>query len=144
MMSTTKPSSIAVYQKVLVWSAALAAAVAVIGSLVAGLMVGMNGVWSALVAAGIGFGFAGVTVLILIVAVQLDTIYFFATILFGWLLKFVLFMVVLWIVRDQPWIHPVVLWACLVAALVGTLAVDVVCVMRARLPYVSDSARDQQ
>lgn len=143
MTTPNKPSSIAVYRKVLRWSAVLAIAVAVIGSLVAGLLVGMNGVWSALVASAIGFGFAGVTVVILIIAVQLDTIYFFATILFGWLLKFVLFMVVLWFVRDQAWIHPVALWACLVAALLGTLVVDVLCVLRARMPYVSDRARDQ-
>ena len=134
-----EPSSVPVFRKVLVWSARVALAVAVLGAVAGFLLVGANGVWSALVASAIAFGFAGVTVLVLILAARLDIEWFFGLVLGSWLVKLVVFLLVLMAVRGQPWIHPVALWACLVAAVIGQLAVDVVCVVRARMPYVSDA-----
>lgn len=134
-----EPSSVPVFRKVLLWSAWVALAVAVVGAIVGCLLVGTNGIWSALVAAAIAFGFAGVTVLVLILAARLDVMWFFGLVLGSWLVKLVVFLLVLMAVKEQPWIHPVVLWACLVAAVIGQLAVDVVCVLRARMPYVSDA-----
>lgn len=134
-----EPSSVPVFRKVLLWSAWVALAVAVVGAIVGYLLIGTNGIWSALVAAAIAFGFAGVTVLVLILAARLDVMWFFGLVLGSWLVKLVVFLLVLMAVKDQPWIHPVVLWACLVAAVIGQLAVDVVCVLRARMPYVSDA-----
>ena len=56
----------------------------------------------------------------------------------AWLLKFVLFLVLVFLLRDQPWIHPQVLFFSIVAGVIGTLVVDVVVVAKSRMPYVSD------
>jgi hypothetical protein len=56
----------------------------------------------------------------------------------AWLLKFVVFIVLILLLGDQPWIDSKVLFLTLVIAVIGTLVVDVVVVTRSRMPYVSD------
>jgi len=63
---------------------------------------------------------------------------FFGIVLGGWLLKFVLFIVLAVVLRDQPWITPTVLFLSLVVGVIGSLAVDVIVVFRSRVPYASD------
>lgn len=132
-------SAAPVFRTILKWQAIVAAAVAVIGGGIGFALVGMPGLWSALVAAGIAFCFAAITVVALMLAAGADIAWFFGIIMGSWVLKFVLFLAALWLVKDQPWVHPVVLWACLVAAILGTVAVDVIAVLRSRVPYASDA-----
>lgn len=132
-------SSAPVFRTILRWQALVALAVAVIGGGIGVALVGMPGVWSALVAAIIAFCFAAITVVALMLASGADIAWFFGIIMGSWLLKFVLFLAALWLIRDQPWVHPTALWACLVAAIVGTVAIDVLAVLRSRMPYVSDA-----
>jgi membrane-bound metal-dependent hydrolase YbcI (DUF457 family) len=58
--------------------------------------------------------------------------------------KFVLFIVVALLLRDQPWINKLLLFGFLIIGVVLTLVVDVVVVARTRLPYVSDVVLPQQ
>ncbi len=43
------------------------------------------------------------------------------------------------VLRDQPWINPVVLFLSLIAGVIGSLVLDVIVVSRSRIPYVSDA-----
>ncbi|GGA58969.1 hypothetical protein GCM10011490_06180 [Pseudoclavibacter endophyticus] len=138
MSTTNEPSSIPVFRRVLKWSAIVVAAVAVVGGVIGFIVAGAPGVFSALIGAGMTLLFTGITVLTLILAARLDTMYFLGVILAAWLLKFVLFLGTLFAIRDQPFIHDWMLWGSLVVAVVGTLAVDVACVVTARLGNVSD------
>jgi hypothetical protein len=63
---------------------------------------------------------------------------FFGIVLGGWLLKFVVFLVVIFVLREQPWVQPVVLFLSIVAGVIGSLVIDLVVVAKARIPYVSD------
>lgn len=138
MTHATEPTSVPVFKRVLAWSAIVAAAVAVIGGGIGFFAAGVPGLVSALIAAVLTLVFAGITVLSVILAARLDTVFFLGIILGAWLLKFVLFLGTLFAIRDQPFIHDWVLWGSLVAAVVGTLAVDVICVVTGRIGHVSD------
>jgi hypothetical protein len=63
---------------------------------------------------------------------------FFGIVLGGWIVKFVLFLVLAILLRDQPWINPVVLFLSLIAGVIGSLVVDMIVVFRSRIPYASD------
>ncbi len=56
----------------------------------------------------------------------------------GWLVKFVVFLVLLLSLRGQPWIQPTVFFLAVVVAVLSALAVDVVTLIRMRIPHVSD------
>lgn len=142
MTDVTEPTSVPVFRRVLRWSAVVAAIVAVVGGLIGFFVAGWPGVVSALIGAAITLVFAGITVLSLILAARVDTLYFMAVILGAWLLKFVLFLGVLFAIKGQPFIHDWMLWGSVVAAVIGTLIVDVACVVTARLGHVSDVKLD--
>ena len=63
---------------------------------------------------------------------------FFGIVLGGWLLKFVLFIVAVFMLRDAVWINPIVLFVSIVGGVLGSLAVDVIVISRSKLLYVSD------
>jgi len=54
----------------------------------------------------------------------------------AWLLKFAAFLGLAVALRDSVALDPVVLFLSLVAAAVGTVAADVVAVLRSRVPYI--------
>ncbi len=56
----------------------------------------------------------------------------------GWLLKLVLFIVAIVVLRGQGWVDPVVFYVALVVSVIASLAVDVVVLLRLRIPSVSD------
>lgn len=133
-----QPSSIPVFRRVLRWSALVAVAVAVIGGIIGLLVGGVPGLVSAVIGAALTLAFAGITVVSVILAARFDPLYFTAIILGAWLLKFVLFLGVLLAIDGRPFIHEWVLWSSMLAGVLGTLAVDVLCVLRGRLANVSD------
>ena len=63
---------------------------------------------------------------------------FFGIVLGGWILKFVVFLIALFVLRDQPWIVGPVFFLALVASVLASLAIDVVVLLRMRVPHVSD------
>ena len=119
----------------------LAVAIAVIGSVVGFLVDGGTGLVSALVGAAMAFLFLGVTAGSILLANRIahsDFLnpLFFVTVLGGWLLKFAVFLVLLIVLKDQPWINSVVLLLTVIVGVVGSLVVDVVVIARSRQPYV--------
>lgn len=131
-------SAIPILRRALVYGALFALVLAIAGSLVGYLLADGVGVVSALIGAAMAAVFLGVTAASILLASKYDLLAFFGIVMGAWLLKFVLFLVLAVILRDQPWIQPTVLFVTLVVGVVGTLVIDVVVVARSRMPYVSD------
>ncbi|WP_179873522.1 hypothetical protein [Microcella indica] len=144
-MTTTPPRSSAapVLRLSLVYGASLFAAIAVVGSVVGALVSELPGLLSALIGAGMGFVFLAVTAVSILLADRITkgdllSPVFFALVLGAWLLKFVVFLVLVFTLREASFIDPVVLFVTLVIAVLGGLVTDLVAVSRGRVPYVSD------
>lgn len=132
------PSSVPVLKRTLVFGFLFAAAIAVVGGVIAGIVAGPIGALSAVIGALMAAVFLGITAASILIAVRYDIVTFFAIVLGSWLVKFVLFIVAALSLRDQPWINPTALFLTLIAGVVASLTVDVVVVMKTRMPYVSD------
>ena len=128
-----------IFTRVLRYTGLLAVVLVVVGGLVGFLVAGTNGLWSAVSAAVVAVIFSAITVVSMITAIKYSLNAFFAIVMGSWLLKFVAFVVVLLVLRDQPFIDPIVFFLTLVVALVGTAVIDAIVVMRSRVAYVSDS-----
>lgn len=142
-MNATPLSSTAILRTTLVWSGIVTAALAVVGGLLGYLVAGVTGLWSALAGVLIAAVFLGITGLSILIANRWygDALYvpiFFGIVLGGWILKFVVFLVALLVLREQPWIDPTVFFLAVVASILASLAVDVVVMLRMRVPHVSD------
>lgn len=144
-MTTTLPRSSAapVLRLSLIYGAVLFAAIAVVGSVVGALVSELPGLLSALIGAGMGFVFLAVTAASILLADRITkgdllSPVFFALVLGAWLLKFVVFLVLVFTLREASFVDPVVLFVTLVIAVLGGLVTDLVAVSRGRVPYVSD------
>lgn len=127
-----------ILKKVLLYGAILAVAIAVVGSIIGYVTVGPVGISSALIGTAMAVVFLAITALSILVAGKYSLGAFFGIVMGAWLLKFVLFLALIFILKDQPWLNPQVMFLSIVAAVVGTLVVDVVVVARSRMSYVSD------
>jgi hypothetical protein len=130
-----------VLKNTILFGGLLAVAIAVVGSVVGFLVDGGTGLVSALIGAAMAFLFLGVTAGSILLANRIahsDFLnpLFFVTVLGGWLLKFAVFLVLLIVLKDQPWINNVVLLLTVIVGVVGSLVVDVVVIARSRQPYV--------
>jgi hypothetical protein len=139
-----QPSSTPVLRDVLKYGLILAGIIAVAGMLLGGLFAGWIGVTSALIGTLMAAVFLGLTAASILLANRFigSDLYvglFFGIVLGSWIVKFILFLVLAIVLRDQPWINPVVLFLSLIAGVIGSLVVDVVVAVRSRVPYVSDS-----
>ena len=128
---------------ILRWGGLLTAGLAIVGAVVGFLVAGTDGLWSALAGVLTAAVFLGITAASILIANRWfgDPLFvpiFFGIVLGGWLLKFVVFIVVLLVLRGQEWIVPPVFFVGLTAGIVASLAVDVVVMLKMRLPYVSD------
>jgi hypothetical protein len=63
---------------------------------------------------------------------------FFGLVLGGWLVKMIGFALVIANLKGADFINGPVLFFTLVAAIIGTLAVDSVLVLKARIPVIGD------
>jgi hypothetical protein len=131
--------------RALVYGGILTVAIAVIGSIVGYLVAGDSGLVSALIGAGLTALFMGFTSLSILLAARVtkgeaSSTLFFGIVLGVWLLKFVVFIVILVLLRNQPFIDPIVMFVSIVAAVIGSVAVDVIAYVGARVPYVGDIA----
>ncbi|ANP71790.1 MULTISPECIES: hypothetical protein [Cryobacterium] len=140
---STQPTSIPVFRQVLVYGGVLALAIAVIGMVVGGLTVGGVGVLSALIGTLMAVVFMGITAASILLANRYAGREsaigaFFGIVMGGWLLKFVVFLVLLILLKDQPWINPLVLFLSIIAGVLGSLVVDAIVLFKSRMPYASD------
>ncbi|GAA5096436.1 hypothetical protein GCM10025760_29860 [Microbacterium yannicii] len=142
-MSSSPVSSTPILRTVLVWSGTVTAVLAVVGAVVGFLVAGTTGLWSALAGVLVAAVFLGITGASILIANrwygnELYVPIFFGIVMGGWILKFVVFIAILFILRGQPWIEPAVFFVALVASVLASLAIDVVVMLRMRVPNVSD------
>ncbi|WES65953.1 hypothetical protein P0L94_07735 [Microbacter sp. GSS18] len=142
-MSRPPVSSTPILRTTLLWSAGVTALLAVAGAIIGYAVAGMPGLWSALVGVLVAALFLGITGASILVANRWygDDLYvplFFGIVLGGWLLKFIVFLVALVVLRDQEWVEPTVFFFALVASVLASLAIDVVVMLRMRVPHASD------
>lgn len=141
---STTPTSNPVMRRILVWGGLLALVIAVVGAVIGGLLAGWPGVLSAFVGTAMAVLFMGITAASILAANRFSgsdmfVPAFFGIVMGGWILKLIVFVVIVFVLRGQPWVQPTVLFLSVVAGVVGSLVVDVVVVAKSRMPYVSDA-----
>ena len=139
----TQPTSIPVLRRILLYGAYVAVLIAVVGSIVGFVVDGGIGVLSALIGTVMSVAFMGITAGSILLANRVAGDEsaiggFFGIILGGWLLKFVVFLALAVLLQDRAWIQPMVLFCSIIAGVIGSLVVDVVVVLKSRMPYTSD------
>ncbi len=126
------------FTRVLTLGSALIGAIAIIGGLVGFLVAGAPGLTSALIGAGLTLVFVTMTALSVWLGGKLPMAGFFGLVLGGWLVKMIGFALVIANLKGADFINGPVLFFTLVAAIIGTLAVDSVLVLKARIPVIGD------
>lgn len=138
MTSSANPTA-GILRKTIVYTAVVAAVIGVLGGLVGYAVAGMDGLLSALVGTALAVIFAVITALSIMFAIRKPLTVFFGIVLGSWLLKIIVFIALLALVTSLDFVHPMVLFLSMVAAIMGTLAVDVIVVLTARQTYVDPS-----
>jgi len=128
-----------VFRRIITWGAVLAVGLAVVGGVVGLLVAGVPGLVGGLLGAVLSVVFLGLTAVSVLVALrvskgQLLSGAFFGIVMGTWLLKFVVFIVVLVALRNREWVDFPVLAIAIIVGVVGSLVIDVVAVSRARIP----------
>jgi hypothetical protein len=132
-----------VLTRALVFGGVLAVGLAVLGALVGYLVAGPSGLVSALLGTSLTAVFMGFSTLSVFTADRISkrrgsNAGYFGIVLGMSLLKFPVFIAVLLLVRGQAWLNPYIFFFALVAAVIGSLVVDIVALAGARVPYVGD------
>ena len=136
-------NSAPVFSRILRYGGVLTAGLAVVGSVVGWLVDNERGIPSALIGAAIAGLLLAVTSGSILLAGRVtkwDILNpaFLIIVMGGWLLKFIVFLVLLILLKDQPWINPLVLFLSIIAGVLGSLVVDAIVLFKSRMPYVSD------
>jgi hypothetical protein len=134
MKSSTSADQL--FKKVLGQTALLTGLIASLGSLAGYFVEGMNGVVSALIGAGLAFAFGALTVVSMMIGRKLSLAGFFGVVMGGWLIKLIGFALLARSLQGAEFINGPVLFLTLVAAILGSLVIDSIAVLSARIPVV--------
>lgn len=121
------------------YSLLLVGVIAIIGGVFGFVVDGITGLVSALIGASLAFLFSIMTIGSVYLGGKLDMAGFYAVVLGGWLFKIVVFGIVLIALRGADFVNGVVLFATVVVTVIGTLAVDSLAALRARIPAVDEN-----
>jgi hypothetical protein len=118
----------------------LTIAILIIGGLIGFLVGGVPGLVSALVGAGVTAVFMGLTATSFVVASRVARLpegiaVYYGIILGTFLIKFVVFLILVISLRGVAWLNPTVFGFTIIAAVLGTLIVDALALQRGRVPY---------
>ena len=133
-----KPSTSAdqLFKRVLGQTALLTGLIASLGSLAGYLVEGTNGVVSALIGSALAFVFGALTVISMMTGRKLSLAGFFGVVMGGWLVKLIGFALLARSLQGAEFINGPVLFLTLVAAILGSLVIDSIAVLSARIPVV--------
>jgi Na+/proline symporter len=129
-----------VMRRALVLGATIGFAVGLVTGLVGLAVAGLPGLASGLVGAVLTIVFLGVTALGLLVSGRVTRrggTAAMAVLMLAWFVKLIVFVLVMLVLRSQPWVVPGVLLVSIIGTVIASLVVDAVVVGRARIP-VSD------
>ena len=125
-----------VMARVLKLGSLLVLAIALLGSLVGFLVIGISGVYAALIGSGAAFLFTALTALSVLIGSKLNLAGFLGAVLGCWLVKMVLFLIGFSMLNRAEWLtresRPIVFFT-VVAAVIGGLVIDTMIVSKARL-----------
>ncbi|HMH57837.1 MAG TPA: hypothetical protein VK537_01520 [Galbitalea sp.] len=126
------------------YGAILTIAVVIVGSIIGYLVGGVPGLVSALMGAGVTAVFMGLTAASFVVASRVahlpeGIVVYYGIILGTFLVKFVIFLVLVISLRGAHWLNPTIFGFTTIAAVLGTLVVDGLAVGLGRVPYVDAS-----
>jgi hypothetical protein len=141
--SDRTPASNPVFRRALAWGGVLAGIVLVVSGILGLVFAGTEGLVGAILGTLMAVVFMGITAASILLANRFASSdlfvgVFFGIVLGGWLLKFIVFIVLVVVLRDAPWLNPTVLFLSLVAGVIASLVVDVLVVQKSRIPYVGD------
>jgi hypothetical protein len=126
------------FRSVFVQSTILVLGIAVIGSALGALFAGVQGVVSALIGSVVALVFTLLTVISVWFGSKLPLAGFYGLVLGGWLLKIVLFGVLLAVLLGADYLHGPTFFFAVVATVLGGLAIDSIAVLKNRIPTVDD------
>jgi len=135
---TTPVDAKKILTEVLKYTGILAVAIAVIGGGLGYIFAQTDGLISALIGTALSVLFASITAASIIGAMRFDIAAFFGIVMGAWLLKIIVFIVILALLRDAPFVQTMVLFLTVIAGAVGTMLIDVIVVFRSRLGYASN------
>lgn len=116
----------------------LALAIATVGSIVGLLIFGLPGVYSALIAAVVSLSFGVLTILSIKIGGKLPLNGFYGLVLGGWLLKVLLFAVLLGALQGADFISGPMFFFSIVTSVLGGLSIDSYLVLSSKLPAVEN------
>jgi hypothetical protein len=136
-------SSVPILRSSLLWAAIVLAVLAVVGAGVGFLIAGTSGLVSSLIGVVMAGVFFALTAFTMLIGTRMagDTLFstgYFALVLGGWFVKVIIFVVVMLLLRGQPWISPLVFFFSALVATIASLVIDIVVFARARVPYVGE------
>jgi hypothetical protein len=123
------------------YGAILTIAIIIVGSIIGYLVGGIPGLVSALLGAGVTAVFMGLTAASFVVASRVAHLpegiaVYYGIILGTFLVKLVIFLILVISLRGAHWLNPTVFGFTIIAAVLGTLVVDALALQRGRVPYV--------
>ena len=133
---TTTSSADQLFIKVLAQGSLLIGLIATVGSVVGYFVESEKGVPSALIGASLALVFTSLTLASVLIGRRLSLAGFFGAVMGGWLVKLIGFAFVVGFLARAEFINGPVLFFTLVAAILGSLAIDTIAVLSARIPVV--------
>ena len=116
----------------------LALLIALAGSLLGFFIYGLPGVYSSLIAAAVSASFGVLTILSIRFGSKLPLNGFYGLVLGGWLLKILLFAVLLGSLQGAEFISGPMFFFAIVASVLGGLSIDSYLVLSSKLPAVEN------
>jgi hypothetical protein len=114
----------------------LIAGVAVVGGAIGFFAASVAGLVSALIGAAMALVFVSLTALSVWLGGKLPLGGFFGVVLGTWLVKLIGFFILVVVLKSATFIVGWVLFLAIVAAVIGSLAVDAIVVLRSRIPTI--------
>lgn len=119
----------------MLWTALLPAlGVVAIGAVIAVLVVGLPGLWGALLGGGIAIGSSLVTLFLMKQSAELPPQVVMAVALGGYLVKIVALLIVAMVFRGVSWLHPISLALTLIAVVVAWAGAEIVAFRKTKIP----------
>lgn len=125
------------FSRILKQGALLIGGIAVIGGIVGFLIAATAGLVSALIGAAMALVFVSMTALSIWLGGKLSLGGFFGVVLGGWIVKLLLFIVLVLLLKGAAFIVGPILFVAIVISVIGSLALDAIVVFKTRIPTIN-------